>query len=42
MIFAKLIPEYDYDNQFIENLFNDKRFSSNCDRNIEPFMVIIQ
>lgn len=26
MIFAKLIPEYDYDNQFIENLFNDKRF----------------
>lgn len=26
MIFAKLIPEYDYDNQFIENLFDDKRF----------------
>lgn len=26
MIFAKLIPEYDYDNQFIENLFNDERF----------------
>ena len=23
MIFAKLIPEYDYDNQFIENLFDD-------------------
>lgn len=26
MIFAKLIPEYDYDNQFIESLFDDKRF----------------
>lgn len=26
MIFAKLIPEYDYDNQFIENMFDDKRF----------------
>ena len=26
MIFAKLIPEYDYDNQFIENLFDDERF----------------
>lgn len=26
LIFAKLIPEYDYDNQFIENLFDDKRF----------------
>lgn len=26
MVFAKLIPEYDYDNQFVENLFDDKRF----------------
>lgn len=26
MVFAKLIPEYDYDNEFIENLFDDKRF----------------
>lgn len=26
MIFAKLIPEYDYDSQFIEMLFTDKRF----------------
>lgn len=26
MVFAKRIPEYDYDNEFIENLFDDKRF----------------
>lgn len=26
MVFAKLIPEYDYDNEFIESLFDDKRF----------------
>ncbi|MCI7067969.1 MAG: hypothetical protein MR953_10225 [Butyrivibrio crossotus] len=26
MVFAKLIPEYDYDNSFVEHLFDDKRF----------------
>jgi len=26
MVFARLIPEYDYDNEFIESLFDDKRF----------------
>ncbi|MSR94095.1 hypothetical protein FYJ34_07445 [Clostridiaceae bacterium 68-1-5] len=25
-VFAKLIPEYDYDNAFVEHLFDDKRF----------------
>lgn len=26
MVFAKLLPEYEYDNPFIESLFDDKRF----------------
>ena len=41
MIFAKLIPEYDYDNQFIENLkeWMERRVTSVLNRMISPLTL---